>query len=1202
MKCFKASGILLTALALTLPLHMTAENLVPNGDFEEISGANINGWKLTTYSSANQAPAAAKDTGFTRGSISLHIKHANTELKKEDKSVVFITSEPLLNIFGGVEYELSFYAKSPIPGQRFDAVFYTNGNKKPHFYKGKTFLITDTWTKYKFPLKLMTAEDWDNRELFIRFDLPYGEVYVDEVALDGSLNPEQKALMDKKAAIEAAAPKNAFVNSGFELGWLGWGPSLYRRMGVPYAEKAVPSGIDFTTKYEGTASLRIEPNDTVASSPYPVKIGKPYTFSFYAKALPAAGDKHQVSVMVITPKWKVYNCALNVGKEIGPEWKRYSLPVTFTEPMSPFINSMYIRIDSNDNLLWIDAMQFEKGSMTDYETGVQAGILTKSETGLFSLGKPEEVELAITATGGIAKPLTVSLKAIDVYSNVLWEKTVPVAAGKDEIVKSPVTLPNTALGVVDVSLSVSYGEDFPVSVNNWRYCVIDGNEKSTRQNPLFGMENAVGRSPEWVEDFNERIANSAGAGFTRVFISSRPEDGNDPVFLENLKKQLARKKASGKSVMICIDQPKGAHIQPGFKTDEEPGETLVAKEIADFAQFAGKLAAYMADTVDYYQLLNEPNIWNARSGAKKGLRLMPPDRYARFLAAGSKAVHDAYPKAKIAANTNGIDVVYTDALFAAGAAKDIDVFSFHSYRAAPEIPQTYEDIKRLRTLVDRYAKGMPIINDEQYFGLRNKNGGGGEVDRDYFSDSELDHAGRILQNFLHHIASERVTWSVFSVGETLFKYGFGNPVYYYYSYGGYRFMSQTLFDIKASSNVEAHPSVRVFLFERGDGVKVVSVNTRMFGTKGGIRNLAVEAAFDVNGNKISTKDIPVGYLPTYMTFSKDTTGNAIVAALKRADFYGLDAPIRASFEADKGTLTMTVENCENKPVDTTINFTKMPEGWTTPSPVAVSALEGRTSRKFTFPINEIEFAWSKDYPVGYSAEVGDSIVARTVRLPSIFAAKGKITVDGDLGEWKDMPKMSVSEDNLSADFSGGKIPHAGPKDLSADASISWDDNNVYCAVQVTDDVLFSGDGDETNFWKNDSIQIYFDMQNEAGKIYDTNDAAYSIGLNKNGVPVAYLDKNPTGRYVGAANADRGVDGDVKVAYRKTDNGYVYEMAFPRAALPYLVFKDGSLFGFSILVNDNDGAGRKQGVTLGPKGTEPYNNPGIWKTVKMVEKK
>ena len=48
----------------------------------------------------------------------------------------------------------------------------------------------------------------------------------------------------------------------------------------------------------------------------------------------------------------------------------------------------------------------------------------------------------------------------------------------------------------------------------------------------------------------------------------------------------------------------------------------------------------------------------------------------------------------------------------------------------------------------------------------------------------------------------------------------------------------------------------------------------------------------------------------------------------------------------------------------------------------------------------------------------------------------------------------------------------------------------------------------------------------------------------------------------------------------------YEIFFPSAALPLIRFDEGTRFGFSLLINDNDGNGRKSGLTLAPAGTEP----------------
>ncbi|MBI4979438.1 MAG: carbohydrate binding domain-containing protein [Spirochaetes bacterium] len=1187
----------LIAVAVFMLMPLTAGNLIVNGDFEDTANDAPKGWVFAGYGSVNEVSAAGKDGGFIRGTVSLHIKHASLESAPGTKPVVAVTEKRIEHVIGGAEYRLSFYAKSPVAGQSVTVYYYTGAGKKPHFYKLKTFIVSATWTKYVFTQKLMGADDWNDRDLFIRFDVPFGELYIDDVVLEENSG---EAVMAAGAQANAAQRKNILNNPGFELGWLGWGPQSYRTKTAPYEVKEIPSAMDTSIKYEGAASLRIEPNGCIGSMRYAVELGKPYTFSFYAKAEPASGENRAVNFFVITPTWKIMRQPLIVGKDIGPEWKRYSIPVNITEQGAAFRNTVYLRIDSQDNTVWVDAAQLEKGDMTAYEPGVQAGIVSKNERGLFSLGKPEDAAVVLN-TGGIAQAFTVSLTARDAVSNIIWKKDIPFAAAADGFSTIPLRLENKTLGVTEVSAVVTAAAgDAPLSVNKWRYCVIDGSAETTRQNPLFGTENIIGGNPEWLEDFNERMANAAGSGFSRVFIwHGNGEDGADPATLAMLKRQLMRKKAGGKTVMICIGKPKGAKIDPGQKFDEEPSEALVNDEITRFALYAGKLASALTDTVDYYQLLNEPNIWYARSGTKKGLRLMAADRYIRFVAAGSAAVRAAYPKARIAANINGIDLTYSDAFFAAGGAKHIDAFTFHSYRGAPENPAVYEDIRRLRTLVDKYAKGMPIFNDEQYFGVRDMIAHSGEDDRDYYSDTEEEHTGRILQNFLHHAAAN-VPHSQFAVSGTLYRYGMNDPVYFYPAFGGYRFMSQTLYDIVTSSTVDVNPAVRAFLFERRDGTKIVSLNTRMFGVKGGIRKCAADAAFDMNGNRRAADDVPLSFIPSYLSFKPGTSADAVITALKRADFYGFDAPIRASFEVDNGALAMTVENCENRTLDTAVTFLKMPEGWTTPAPIDVKALAARATKRFTIPMSGEEFVWSKDYTIDYRAVVGDSIISKSVRLPSIFAGKRAVTVDGDLSDWKGAAKMLMSEDNLSADFSGGKIQHTGPDDVSASAAAAWDNEYVYIAVKVTDDNHFTGEGEETRFWMHDSVQLYFDMANDAGKTYDGNDASYSVGINKAGAAVAFLDKNPTGRYVGAANADKGIDGDVKTAWQKTASGYIIEMAFPRAALPYLEFREGYVFGFSLLVNDNDGAGRKQGVTLGMKGSEPFGKPYLWKTIKLVK--
>ena len=124
-------------------------------------------------------------------------------------------------------------------------------------------------------------------------------------------------------------------------------------------------------------------------------------------------------------------------------------------------------------------------------------------------------------------------------------------------------------------------------------------------------------------------------------------------------------------------------------------------------------------------------------------------------------------------------------------------------------------------------------------------------------------------------------------------------------------------------------------------------------------------------------------------------------------------------------------------------------------------------------------------------------------------------------------------------------------------------------------------------WQNDSLQIYFARENTS-KRFDQCD--YTVGLTTPGIPFAYLNHAPEGRFIGEANATEGIDTAVRVTVKKTaSNTLQYDLFFPAEVLPGIAMKAGNSLRFSLLINDNDRNGRKTGLTLNPPGTEPYRN-------------
>ena len=114
---------------------------------------------------------------------------------------------------------------------------------------------------------------------------------------------------------------------------------------------------------------------------------------------------------------------------------------------------------------------------------------------------------------------------------------------------------------------------------------------------------------------------------------------------------------------------------------------------------------------------------------------------------------------------------------------------------------------------------------------------------------------------------------------------------------------------------------------------------------------------------------------------------------------------------------------------------------------------------------------------------------------------------------------------------------------------------------------------------------------------------YNIGLLNGKKPFAYISFAEGTRYIGEGNKTTGYDDQVKVSVKPgTDCALEYTLFFPKETLYLVRFESGGRCGFSMLVNDNDGAGRKQGVTLTQPGSEPLDNPHLFKDMIFLQQK
>ncbi|MFA7235552.1 MAG: sugar-binding protein [Phycisphaeraceae bacterium] len=220
--------------------------------------------------------------------------------------------------------------------------------------------------------------------------------------------------------------------------------------------------------------------------------------------------------------------------------------------------------------------------------------------------------------------------------------------------------------------------------------------------------------------------------------------------------------------------------------------------------------------------------------------------------------------------------------------------------------------------------------------------------------------------------------------------------------------------------------------------------------------------------------------------------------------------------------------------------------------------------------------------------------------------KNPIVLDGDLSDWAGcfrMPLVNQMQFTLGATDklrSQYPVPPAwkGADDLSAEFHAAWDEQNLYLAFKVRDDVYRPGPSVPLS-WQGDGLQLYLDgwadARGKPAKGYDNNDQAFMVCPNPAAdAAVLYREFAPERQL---AFLNTGMVNAAKVAVHKTDDGYlIYELAIPAREVEPVKLKALEKFGFGCLVNDADNDYRKRILTITPPGTEPSRSPKLYPTV------
>jgi hypothetical protein len=197
-----------------------------------------------------------------------------------------------------------------------------------------------------------------------------------------------------------------------------------------------------------------------------------------------------------------------------------------------------------------------------------------------------------------------------------------------------------------------------------------------------------------------------------------------------------------------------------------------------------------------------------------------------------------------------------------------------------------------------------------------------------------------------------------------------------------------------------------------------------------------------------------------------------------------------------------------------------------------------------------------------------TILNRSISFLAANQAYKAPVIDGSISpdEWVGaMPIVldQASQVQLISDW-------GGPSDLSAKGYVKWDKDHFYLALETKDNVHYQT-GTAGDIWQGDGIQFAIDP----GRKSDSPGLGYNeIGVALNSATssvVKWRWTAPTGKTTGVMNS--------MVCQVKRDDSSgttTYELSIPWSDLlpDGMTAAPGSDFGFSMLINDNDGSGRR----------------------------
>ncbi len=920
----------------------------------------------------------------------------------------------------------------------------------------------------------------------------------------------------------------------------------------------------------------------------PVETGETYTASFYAKA-----DRPGITLDTIftTAVWTVFPVHKKIP--LSTEWKRYEL--SFKAPNG--IVSMDFGVDNpaTDCAVWIDAVQLEKGELTEYtEKPASATLVTARRDNIFQPGEKVQGRLEVFGTPGSS--IEVASKMTDFFGRTVREDkgsitldtkgmgtlTLPWAEGLDSglyLIESNIRMLN---GFADRSFD--------------RLAILKFADNTARHKNIFAYGGSDARRGDWTRKFE--FFRKAGIGSAVIF----DPPGNDYLSI------LAKNSLLNVSSIFHGGEKSG---EWNLKTDYAARTDADLKLIEERAYEVAR----NYPEIRHWKTINEPGMNAARSLDEMKLFIRP-------VLAAYKGIKRANPTAIVfspdPANMSPHGGIrWLDAYLEAGGKAACDAIAVHPYRTRPEEPDLDSDTTALLSMLAKHSyqgevwftEGighpfihLPAFGINVHKSLSQEEGGGwraGPLTYD-LSWGERVSAAYNMRSWLAALKhSERVKQSV------EWYYPTNSSLDLDMTPGAAVFASNTLVHLLGNStfrqDIELGEGMRGYLFEDEQKRPVAALWSHDIKVDKGEEEgplldisglpMGVES-IDFTGNTVTkTTELQLSPFPVFLRGNPGSM-ESVSAALSRLPVKSSNGRQLLSFleVTSQNEAALRLQNILSRPA--TGHLRVHQENQTLFSNNIT--VEGKATWSLPLKLSSNnEHLRGQKLRVEFQPDNGTPVQVSDVELELLAVTRAiqPMTIDGNLADWP--TRAAIPLPHRLVEFNAKATPHQGAADLSATMYAAWDNDNLYLAWNVRDDIVVPGSTVDIS-WQGDGVQLYFDSWQNARKTvnrgYDGDDQVYDVWPSPEGVVVrrAVAPEKQIGFTA------PGVVSSVRTAYKRTKEGYILELAIPAREVAPISLQTEVAFGFGLIVNDKDDqTGRKRGLILTPDGTEPHLRPDLY---------